>query len=163
MLLENVVVGTPVRPHYGQGKERMEYDQPARWNKFQQKLFWLSDDEREDYVEEPYVGVDHLYEAHFGSKENPVVVEQMGIHGNDIMVGCLGGCHLDAPDGIPYYQSVPPNTLAVCTDCGIHFVARCNEQLTFWPDGTQPWEKVEFGVVEASIYKHLKYGSPLII
>lgn len=79
-----------LRPDYTQGKERMEYDQPARWNKFQEKLQWLSDDDKEEYVEEPYIGVDHLYEAHFGSKENPVIVEQMGLHGNDIMVGCLG-------------------------------------------------------------------------
>lgn len=56
-----------------------------------------------------------------------------------------------------------PNTLAVCADCGIHFVAKCNEQLTFWPDGTQPWEKISFAAVEEHIYKHLKYGSPLMI
>lgn len=46
-----------------------------------------------------------------------------------------GGCHHDALDGSAFYMAVPPNTLAVCADCGIHFVAKCNEQLTFWPDG----------------------------
>lgn len=101
-------------------------------------------------------GIDHLYEAHKGSKENPVVVEAIGVHGNDVFTGCLGmkivvaickkisvdfsgGCHKDAADAVAYYTIVPPNTLAVCIDCGIHFVARINEQLTFWPDGVFPF------------------------
>eukprot|EP00996_Jenningsia_fusiforme_P003761 NODE_4558_length_792_cov_87.920592_g4217_i0.p3 GENE.NODE_4558_length_792_cov_87.920592_g4217_i0~~NODE_4558_length_792_cov_87.920592_g4217_i0.p3 ORF type:complete len:177 (-),score=30.33 NODE_4558_length_792_cov_87.920592_g4217_i0:133-663(-) len=153
---------TVFRPDFAQGKERMEYDQPAKWHRFREPLYWLTDQEREEYTEEPFVGVDHLYEAHLGSKERPVVVEQMGLHGNDIVVGCLGGCHPDATDAVPVYQFVPPNTLTVCADCGLHFVAKCNEQVTFFPDGTQPWEKVPFEQVEPALQKHLRYGSPML-
>jgi len=151
------------RPEFAQGAMRVELDQPAVRNKQQQQLFSLTDHEKEQYADEPYVGVDHLYEAHEGSKDKPVIVEMIGVHGNDLITGCLGGCHKDAADAVIYYTTVPPNTLAVCLDCGIHFVARCNEQLTFWPDGTQPWEKVDFKVVEGSLHKHYKYGSPLMI
>eukprot|EP00667_Euglena_gracilis_P031959 EG_transcript_47615 len=119
-LLDSVHV---FRPEFAQGKFRIDLDQPAKQNKLQQQIYTLTDDEREMYEDEPYIGVDHLYEAHKGSKENPVVVEAIGVHGNDVFTGCLGGCHKDAADAVAYYTIVPPNTLAVCIDCGIHFVA----------------------------------------
>ena len=52
-----------------QGKQRMELDQPARWNRWREQYYNLNDDERELYMHEPIVGVCHLYEPHIGSKE----------------------------------------------------------------------------------------------
>jgi hypothetical protein len=154
---------TTTRPDFSQGKNRIQFDQPAKWNKYTEARYALNDDERETFIHEPFIGVDHLYEAHLGSKERPVIVEQMGVHGHDIIVGCLGGCHPDASEGGPFYMYVPPNALAVCADCGLHFIAKCNEEVTFWPDGTQPINAISFQLVEEAIYRHIRYGSPLLM
>eukprot|EP00906_Rhabdomonas_costata_P004276 RCo006348 len=146
-----------------QGKQRLEFDQPARKFKYFEQLYALNDDERETILSEPVIGVDHLYEAHLGSKERPVIVEQMGVHGQDITVGCLGACHPDATELGPIYMVVPQNALCVCADCGLHFVAVNNEEVTFWPDGTQPIDKIPFKLVEDLLYKHIRYGSPLLL
>ena len=56
-------------PDFAQGKHRMELDQPAIHFKFREHLYPLSDAEKEAFVLEPKIGVDHLYEAHLGSKD----------------------------------------------------------------------------------------------
>eukprot|EP01001_Neometanema_parovale_P012033 NODE_8295_length_710_cov_196.245315_g8041_i0.p2 GENE.NODE_8295_length_710_cov_196.245315_g8041_i0~~NODE_8295_length_710_cov_196.245315_g8041_i0.p2 ORF type:complete len:175 (-),score=35.84 NODE_8295_length_710_cov_196.245315_g8041_i0:128-652(-) len=150
------------RPNPVQGFPRIMMDQPSRWIPHKEKLYKLTDHERELADHDPFIGVDHLYEAHQGAKEKPIVVQQMGIHGSDIMVGCLGMCSPDTVDNTTY-GFVPQNALVVCGDCGLHFVARNNEEVTFWPDGTQPHESVQFSEVEAMLTKHLRYGSPILL
>eukprot|EP00995_Heteronema_vittatum_P007433 NODE_2582_length_768_cov_352.532684_g1807_i0.p1 GENE.NODE_2582_length_768_cov_352.532684_g1807_i0~~NODE_2582_length_768_cov_352.532684_g1807_i0.p1 ORF type:complete len:179 (+),score=37.59 NODE_2582_length_768_cov_352.532684_g1807_i0:69-605(+) len=150
------------RPSFVQGKPRAELDQPAKSAGFTKLRYGLNEPERHEYAHEPHVGVDHLYEPHVGSIDKPVVVSAMTVHGSDMIVGCLGGCHPSVPESGPYYQYVPPNALCLCVDCGLHFVAKTNEELTFYPDGSQPSDKVSFAEVEDFLSKHIRYGSPLL-
>lgn len=65
-LLDSVHV---FRPEFAQGKFRIDLDQPAKQNKLQQQIYTLTDDEREMYEDEPYIGVDHAVASHlFGRK-----------------------------------------------------------------------------------------------
>eukprot|EP00999_Lentomonas_sp_LEN2_P000543 NODE_1543_length_819_cov_127.763006_g1495_i0.p1 GENE.NODE_1543_length_819_cov_127.763006_g1495_i0~~NODE_1543_length_819_cov_127.763006_g1495_i0.p1 ORF type:complete len:227 (+),score=42.96 NODE_1543_length_819_cov_127.763006_g1495_i0:62-742(+) len=119
--------------------------------------------ELEEEYARPYVGVDHIYEPHFGSLQRPMNISWVGWPNKMLILQCDGECNLHVPE-YKAFARVPDRSLCICADCGLHFTVRTYEPLQFDTMGGQlPDDTVEFEQVAPSFIQHQIYGSPLVI
>mmetsp|Transcript_16411 Transcript_16411/g.22983 ORF Transcript_16411/g.22983 Transcript_16411/m.22983 type:complete len:128 (+) Transcript_16411:3-386(+) len=84
-----------------------------------------------DWLQEHYVGVQHLYSPHFGGPKKPFnFTAKIADNCPSAYIGCSGFCNSQVGSG-PYYTRIPKNTLTLCADCGFMFSTRGAEWLSF--------------------------------
>merc|ERR1711976_17079 len=134
--------------HMPVGISRIGWDQPRHSPQVAAHVI-LNDSEMHDWLNDHYVGVQHLYEPHFGGPVKPFNFSQHIADINpDCLVGCAGQCNSMVGNG-PLWGECPKNQLVLCADCGFCFHVRGHEWLTMdYMSGMATTEVVKFEEIE---------------
>jgi hypothetical protein len=116
---------------------RSQYHEPVKyWHKMcQDEMLLMSEHDREEFNNKPYVTVNHLYEPPTGSEARPVRVEAGGVPGDNFLISCLGNCAPHVPN-TTFHFTMKGYTKNQCPFCEQYFYVHNRPQLMMHPDWT---------------------------
>uniref|UniRef100_A0A7S4NLZ5 Uncharacterized protein n=1 Tax=Paramoeba aestuarina TaxID=180227 RepID=A0A7S4NLZ5_9EUKA len=120
------------------GRHRYEYQEPARYHydKVTDECIALEEHDMEEFNEQPYITVNHLYEPPVGSAENPIRLEASGLPGDCVNVKCMGNCAPHVPAAV-YHLKMKGYTMNQCMMCKQIFYIHNRPILVMNPDWTE--------------------------
>ncbi|KNH05523.1 hypothetical protein XU18_3494 [Perkinsela sp. CCAP 1560/4] len=130
--------GIPMKEELIRGRARWEWQEPAKfhYNTVSDETIALEEHDMEEFNEQPYITVNHLYEPPLGSQDNPIRLEAQGLPGDNVSVKCMGNCAPHVPQGA-YDISMKGYKNNQCPMCRQFFYVHNRPLLVMNPDWTE--------------------------
>ena len=116
---------------------RAQYHEPVKyWHKMgQDEMLLMTEHDREEFNNKPYVTVNHLYEPPTGSEARPVRLERLGVPGDNVTVSSLGQDAAHVPNS-QYHQMMKGYAKNKCPLSDQWFYVHNRPNLMMHPDWT---------------------------
>ena len=130
--------GMPLMHEHVRGATRWAWQEPAKYhyNVVADDCVALEEHDMEEFNEQPYCTVNHLYEPPQGSEDNPLRIEIGGMPGDIGMLRCMGNCAPHVPQAT-WIIPVKGYSKNQCPMCHQWMYIHNRSQLLIHPDWTE--------------------------